>query len=298
MKNKTSLLLRLGFAGALLGVAHFSTAQAQPKLDTLGIAAITPTTSLTQTVAKSDKTSSMGRVVESLDSQLIDRINATRKFEVVSRSDLKELLKEQSLADSGNVNANDKSAAKSFQIAGVKYLLVTTLDHFADITVKDELKIQKEVAQVRKIELSAIGKIYDSTSGKLLETANFQTSTNKDITDFATATVDGNRTDFLLVAIARDMAGKIANRVVDVISPAKVTDVTGKQVTIDWGDGMFLAKGDKLEVFTLKQKPNAAPIEISVGFVEVKRVNPTSTATEIVGENLGIAEGCVLRKQQ
>ena len=129
-----------------------------------------------------------------------------------------------------------------------------------------------------------------------MESANFQTSTNKDITDFATATVEGNRTDSLLVAIARDMAGKIANRVVDVISPATVTDVTGKQVTLDWGDGMFLAKGDKFEVFKLKQKANADPVEISMGFVEIKRVNPKSSSAEIVGENLGIDEGCILRR--
>jgi|GEM_PF-2208816 len=263
---------------------------------TLGVAAIKPTPALVAAVETVGKSNPMARVVESLDSQLSDRFNATRKFEIVSRSDLKELLKEQGLADSGNVDANDKSAAKSFKIAGVKYLLVTTLDDFQDMTAKEELKIQKEVLQVRTIRLSAIGKIYDSTTGKLLESANFQASTNKDVTDFATTTLDGNRTDFLLVAIARDMAGKIANRVVEVISPAKVTDVTGKQVTIDWGDGMFLAKGDKFEVFKLKEKANADPVEISIGFVEIKRVNPKSSTAEIVGENLGIDEGCILRR--
>ncbi len=267
---------------------------AQDGKSTLGVAAITPTPALAAAVEKKGKSNQMARTFESLDGQLIDRFNTTRKFEIVSRSDLKALLKEQGLTDSGNVDANDKSAAKSFKIAGVKYLLVTTLDHFEDITIKEQFT--KEVMQVRKIELSAIGKIYDSTTGKLLESANFQTSTNKDITDFATATVEGNRTDSLLVAIARDMAGKIANRVVDVISPATVTDVTGKQVTLDWGDGMFLAKGDKFEVFKLKQKANADPVEISMGFVEIKRVNPKSSSAEIVGENLGIDEGCILRR--
>ena len=269
---------------------------AQNGTPTLGVAAIKPTPALAAAVEKKGKSNQMARTVESLDGQLIDRFNTTRKFEIRAGSDLKEILKEQILADSGTVDANDKSVAKSFKIAGVKYLLVTTLDHFEDITVREELKIQKEVIQVRKIELSAIGKIYDSTTGKLLESANFQTSTNKDITDFATATVEGNRTDSLLVAIARDMAAKIANRVVEVVSPAKVTDVTGKQVTIDWGDGMFLAKGDKFEVFKLKQKANADPVEISIGFVEIKRVNAKSSSSEIIGENLGIEEGCILRR--
>ena len=291
------MTLSLAACGLVLGPILVAAQDGTPEgKATLGVAAIKPTPALAAAVEKAGKSNPMARVVESLDSQLSDRFNATRKFEIVSRSDLKELLKEQGLADSGNVDANDKSTAKSFKIAGVKYLLVTTLDDFQDMTAKEELKIQKEVLQVRTIRLSAIGKIYDSTTGKLLESANFQVNTNKDVTDFATATLDGNRTDFLLVAIARDMAGKIASRVVEVISPARVTDVTGKQVTIDWGDGMFLAPGDKFEVFKLKQKANADPIEISIGFVQIKRVNAKSSSTEIIGENLGIDEGCILRR--
>ena len=46
------------------------------------------------------------------------------------------------------------------------------------------------------------------------------------------------------------------------IAPPKVTDVTGKQVTINWGDG-FIARGDKLDVFALKIKENADPIVLT-----------------------------------
>ena len=59
-----------------------------------------------------DTKQELNRVIESLDSQLIDRVNATRKFDVVSRSDLAEVLKEQDLAASGNLDA--KAAAKEF----------------------------------------------------------------------------------------------------------------------------------------------------------------------------------------
>ena len=53
-----------------------------------------------------------------MNGQLIDRINATRKFQVVARSDLDDILKEQDFASSGNVDLNDKSAAQQFKIAG------------------------------------------------------------------------------------------------------------------------------------------------------------------------------------
>lgn len=230
----------------------------------------------------------------------MDRFNATRKFQLVPVSDLKELIKRQELQHSGNFDANDPSLPQLFKLAGTECHLVTAIDNFQDITRKEEFKNRKEILAVREIRLSAVGKVYWTQSGKLRESANFQTVTNKVVTEFSTTIVDGNRSDDLLVAIARDMADKLANRVVEVIAPAKVIDVTGKQVTIDWGDGMFLAKGDQFEVFALKPKPNAEPVEISVGFVEIKRINPKASVAEIVAgkENLGIAEGCILRRAQ
>jgi hypothetical protein len=103
--------------------------------------------------------------------------------------------------------------------------------------------------------------------------------------------------DELVEQTPKEAANQIATSVFYSITPPKVTDVTGKQVTIDWGEG-FIAKGDKLEVFALKIKENADPVEIKMGDVEINRVNPKNSTGLIVGENLGIVEGCVLRKPQ
>jgi curli biogenesis system outer membrane secretion channel CsgG len=81
-----------------------------------------------------DTKQELNRVIESLDSQLIDRVNATRKFDVVSRSDLAEVLKEQDLGASGNVDA--KAAARAGKVSGAKYLLITTVDDFQDYIEK------------------------------------------------------------------------------------------------------------------------------------------------------------------
>ena len=92
-------------AAALLPVI----ASAQDK-STLAISTIKPTTSLDASV-KADKKVEMNRVIESLNSQLVDRVNATRKFDVVGRSDLDSIIKEQDLGASGNVDA--KTAAQA-----------------------------------------------------------------------------------------------------------------------------------------------------------------------------------------
>src|SRR5271166_2336364 len=81
---------------------------------TLAISSIKPTPALAASVksitqvdtkqATSDRVTSdrvtldtqqeLNRIIESLDSQLIDRVNATRKFDVLSRSDLSDIIKE------------------------------------------------------------------------------------------------------------------------------------------------------------------------------------------------------------
>src|SRR5689334_24449160 len=92
----------VGFS--LLGVLLLpALAAAQDGKATLAVASIKPTPSLATSV-KADKKLEMGRIIESLDGQLVDRINATRKFDVVGRSDLSDVLKEQDLGASGNVD--------------------------------------------------------------------------------------------------------------------------------------------------------------------------------------------------
>lgn len=269
--------------------------------ETLGVMAIRPTPALTQAVAKASKTISLGRVVESLDSQLIDRLNATRKFELLARSDLKDVLREQSLAASGNLDALDKNTAKQFKLAGAKYILVATLDDFQDFTERATFEGTGTSATKRAIRLSTVGKIYDATSGKLLESANFQLS-QKDISENRSfSTKDGELSDELLVAIAREMADRLANRVADVIFPAKVLVRRDKQLTINRGDGTGIAVDQVWNVYAVGEelidpdtKESLGKEEVLVGKARIVSVQP-KTATAEVLEDTGIDKGAVLR---
>ena len=155
----------------IAAVALPALAYAQEKA-TIAIASIKPTPSLV-TSLRPDKKTSLDRIVESLDSQLVDRISATRKFDVVGRTDLNEVLKEQDLGASGNVDA--KTAAKAGKLAGAKYLLVATVDDFQDYVETATFEGTGRTATKRVFRFSIVGKIYDSSTGKLLESANYQT---------------------------------------------------------------------------------------------------------------------------
>src|SRR5581483_11252366 len=201
------------------------------------ISSIKPTSSLDASV-KADKKLEMNRIIESLNSQLIDRINATRKFDVVGRSDLDSIIKEQDLGASGNVDA--KTAAQAGKLTGAKYLFVATVDDFQDYVETAKFEGTDRTATKRVFRFSIVGKIYDSSTGKLLESANFQTGNDqfKQIQLERNYSVkDGELSDDIMVALSRDMAQKIAVHVADVIFPAKVLIKRDTEVTINRGEG-------------------------------------------------------------
>jgi len=277
---------------------------AQEGKATLAIASIKPTPSLAASV-KPDKKTEMGRIIESLDSQLIDRVNATRKFDVVGRSDLNDVLKEQDLGASGNVDA--KTAAQAGKLTGAKYLLITTVDDYQDFVEKATFEGTGRSATKRVFRLSVVGKVYDSSTGKLLESANFQTGNNefKQIQEVRNYSVtDGDLSDEMMVAVSRDMAQRIADHIADVIFPIKVLLKRDKQVTLNRGEGGGVAVGDTFNVFALGEelidpdtKESLGHEEVKVGSVKITQVNPKTSTADIL-DDTGIDKGAILRKPQ
>ena len=299
---KIMSLRKTGFV--LLSAALLPLLAAAQEKATIAVSSIKPTPSLAASV-KPDKKSSLDRIVESLDSQLIDRINATRKFDVVGRSDLNNVIKEQDLGASGNVDA--KTAAKAGKLTGAKYLLVATVDDFQDYVERAAFEGTGRTATKRVFRLSIIGKIYDSTTGKLLESANFQTGNDafKQIQQERNYSVkDGELSDEMMVAVSRTLAEKIANRVADVIFPAKVIAKRDNVVTINRGEGAGVMVGDVFNVFALGEmmidpdtKEKLGAEEVKVGKVKISDITPKFSKAETL-EDTGIATGAILRKVQ
>jgi|SRR5690242_6673306 len=299
-------------------------ASAQEKA-TIAISSIKPTPSLAKSVKEAtsiastsqsgsqlktevtqlDPQEELGRIIESLDSQLVDRINATRKFDVVSRSDLSDVIKEQDLGASGNVDA--RSAAKAGKLAGAKYLLVATVDDFQDYMEKAVFEGTGQTATKRVFRFSVVAKIYDSSTGKLLESANLQTGNDefKQIQMERSYTVkSGQLSDEMMVAVARNMAEKIAVHVANVIFPAKVLIRRDNIVTINRGQGGGLSEGEVFNVFAQGEElkdPDTGEVlgreEVKVGQVKITQVNARMSQAEIL-EDSGIDKGAVLRKAQ
>jgi hypothetical protein len=154
---------------------------------------------------------------------------------------------------------------------------------------------------------SIVGKIYDSATGKLLESANFQTGNDafKQIQEERNYSVkDGELSDEMMVAVSRTMAEKIATHVADVIFPAKILIKRDTQVTINRGEGAGVAVGEVFNVFALGEemidpdtKESLGHEEVKVGKVKIGEVDPKFSKADVL-EDTGIAAGAILRKIQ
>lgn len=281
----------------LLSALH---SPAQGKKEVLAIGKVEPTKALAEDMQRKGKTVEMRRVIEAMDGHLISALAQTRKFTLVGRSDLADLLKEQDLGDSGVIDAG--TAAEKGKVKGAKFRLVTTVDSFLEENVETVFAGTGRKGTKRRFQLSAQAKVYDASTGELLEAPNIQIEKLDAIIGDGTQVSDAKRTDELMPALAREMAEKVAIRVVDVAFPVKVIDVEEKTVTLNRGDGGGIKVGEVWSVFgpakSITDPDTGTVIKRKgklLGKIRITSVDPDSSQGEVV-EGEGIAVGAILSR--
>lgn len=290
------LLTALTLAGlsflAVAPAAAQDAAAPAPGLKTLAIGKVKATPSILANAAGNERRNSIDRMSQALDGQLVSAIQQTRKFTLLARSDADALIEENAASGS------------TFDFGKSDLTLVVTIDDFQDFIQTATFASLGKTATKRVIRFSAVAKIYETATNKLVETANFQEQ-NLDTEELLanSASAGGELSDGLLVALTRRMSEKIAERVADVAFPARILAKTGKTVTINRGDGTGIAAGQLWEVFALGEElidPDTGVSlgreEMSVGKVRIQRVTPRTAQGEITGEDLGIDRGAIIRR--
>ncbi len=274
---------------ALTGSVALGQDAAKSTIKTLAVGKVKANQSVV--TAASAKKISLDRMLEALDGQIVSAVQQTRKFTLIARSDTSSLVEEAA------------ATGKPFSFNDANYLLIITVDDFQDLIETAKFASLGKEIKKRLIRFSAVGKIYDVKTNKLVETANFQDQLTDIDQSGANVTGDGDASDSLLVGLTRQISEKIAQRVVDVVYPARIVGKTGKIITINRGDGTGIAKDQNWEVFALGEElkdPDTGVSlgreEVSMGKVRITRVNPTTTQATIIGEDLGIDRGAVLRR--
>ena len=253
----------------------------------LGIFPVTPTPALAASVKQKDKSNEMDQVLQNLDSYLQNRIQNTDKFKLVERGELKVVLTEQAFANSGNVDAADKNAAQQFKVAGANRMLGTKITGFMEFHGPIHIENEPKPAFKRTLSLSAVATIYGSTTAVIIGSVESTVETNLFLANPDMAEQSAALSDKLLVDVADKVAEEIASKFVLKVLPAKVADVDGEQVTLNWGEGMFIKPGDQADVFETRLTTDPddpdknITVETRVGKIEITNVTATQSTAKI-----------------
>jgi len=289
MNSLIRILTLVGWCAAALS--------AHAQRETIAVGAVKVTPSVATKLSNARKTLSSEQMSQSLMEQFINSLNATRKFQVVVRSDLKDLI-----TDDDKSRALNPDKQKGFNLAETKYLTVLTVDDYEDQTQRLEQKITNTTLTKRTIRLSLIAKIYETASGKLLESTSKSISSTDAQQTLNEASNDAEVTDSLIRTVVKDSADWAATQVADVIFPVKVIAKTDKTVTVNRGEGSGVAADQVWRVFAVGKEmidPDTKEIlgreEVEIGKVRITDVLPKFSRATVL-EDRGIAEGAVLRK--
>jgi curli biogenesis system outer membrane secretion channel CsgG len=283
-------LVTLALIAAIAGTASAQNTPAGKKK--IAITKITAGAALSTRMQQQGSGLSLQSVIESLDPQILDRIQSTKRFEVLERTDAGALAQEA--AASGRV----------FAFNGADYVLTVSVDNFQDAVETRAFSGTGKSFTKRTIVLSAVAKISEVQTQKVLTTTNFEvTKSGVGENSKSTVAANGNTSDTLLTEATRDMSQRIADRVVDSIFPARIIGRRDKIVTINRNDTSPIAVGQTWEVFTLGQEltdPDTGEKsreEVLVGTIRVTRVTPQNSQAEVLEDN-GVDVGAVIRPKQ
>jgi curli biogenesis system outer membrane secretion channel CsgG len=245
----------------------------------------------------------LNQIVEGADPQLMTAIDGTRRFELVARADLPSVIKEQNLAESGNVNTLDPQAAKALQLAGAAYLATVTIDNFQDVTERTVLPGQfgDSQAERRTIQIQGVVKIFNSTTGTLYRST--AVTLNESAVDEVLAGVQqqGRKTNALIGKVTALFATAAANAITESLAPAKVVGYTMGQITFNRTADLGVRNGQIWEVLAPGQEmvdPDTGEAlgseEIRVGWARVTNAGPRSSTAQAI-EDFGIDRGSIMR---
>ena len=295
--------LAIAAAGASVALAQGQSGAAGAGKPRLAIREIAASKAVQAQAGAEGALNVLNQIVEGADPQLMTAIDGTRRFELVARADLPSVIKEQNLAESGNVNTLDPQAAKALQLAGAAYLATVTIDNFQDVTERTVLPGQfgDSQAERRTVQIQGVVKIFNATTGTLYRST--AVTLNESAVDEVLAGVQqqGRKTNALIGKVTSLFAAAAANAITESLAPAKVIGYTMGQVTFNRTADSGVKDGQIWEVLAPGQQmvdPDTGEVlgaeEIRVGWARVTNAGPRFSTAQAI-EDFGIDRGSIMR---
>ncbi len=288
--------LLYAFSLLLVPATAIAVELSQGEQDTIFIGAVSIQPSIVKRAEEQGRTTELQRMSDALESQFFAALSATRVFQLVERKP-PENAKGGDVLEEGAIVPDENSAARIGKQAGARFALLVRIDGFEYSAEPVHYEaINRSVLQ-RKLFLSALVQIVDTTSGKLLPEAPGMQLTKNDESE--NSEMVGS--DRAIVSLAKEMARILSQESVSFLRPAKVLSVNGKQLLINRGTETGLQKGDLVAIYVAQKVKDADSGEIftdetPVGQAIITRLDKKQSFATITGEDLGIIKGTIVRK--
>ncbi len=218
----------------------------------------------------------------------------TRRFEVVERQALDEILSEQGLSATGVVNKD--TGAVSGYIRGVDFLLIGTVTKCGFST--NPVQVGKFKQEKTVIELGIDFRLTDTTTGRIVLSdfveVNDEAMSQITGTGYSSTATNENYISNAMRKASLQAAFLIANA----IEPLKIDAVQAskKIVKFNYGSG-FIEKDQYYRIYANASEESWEASFDSIGTVKISSVTPTYAVGKLTDGNIDeITEGCTALK--
>lgn len=300
-----STLLRILFLfGGVLTLAPVSAGQEPASgLMRLGVTKVDITPATRESVAKAGRANALDRFLQGVNTQLEHAIQTTKMFEVVSWDDTKILIDITERNQSGNVDSSNPKAAAPFKLRGCEYVALTAVTDFQDhSTTRSFDRPGKDAptnAHRRTLRVEAVVKLYNGTTGTLVESKMFYSE--KEIPESADAreVQNGSLTDKILAEMRQDLCTSVGQGLALWLVPVQVLSNEHGVLMLSHTAGAGLKTGQIWDAFQLgkavmnKATKKMIQTESKVGEVQITDPLEDFSKGQVLSGT--VAEGTILR---
>ncbi|MBM4106018.1 MAG: hypothetical protein FJ257_06960 [Phycisphaerae bacterium] len=292
-------------AGAVLalGLTLPTLAQSAPSKPRLAIRSIEASAAVMAEARAQGQQAVLAQVLEGADGLLVTAISRTGRFDLVARRDLPDVLREQDLADSGNVDPNDPQTARSGRLAGAAYLATVTIENFQQVVRRGEFDDQfgRTAAERRSLQILATVRLFDTTTGVLAASATIPLEESVVSENLPGVAEEGRPSNILIGRATDALAQDAANQLMNWLAPAKVLAYTSGVVTLNRGAGTGIRSGQFWQVLHAGDRlidpetgEDLGAEEIPIGWARITEVSERTSRAEAIVD-FGIDRGAIMR---
>lgn len=221
----------------------------------------------------------------------------TRKFNIIERDRMGEILKESGLASFGVIEGGEDFNG----LAGVDYLLLGAITEYG--ISASGLKLRGFGGTSKKATMAVDLRILDAANGTIViaDTVSVTESASQGISVKGFGSAQGDNESAVLGNLMRSTAREISILVVSTLYPVKLISVTAEQAIVNYGSG-FLTEGEILDVFSQGEEmidpdtgENLGGEEQYIGQLEIYSVQAKFSKAHIIDQQGTMERGMIAR---